>query len=510
MTKPKPTLMDPEPATSSSMEIAACVCKDMPWDEAIERLERAGFQRAAYAKSQKRAWPEGLDAMAHAPAPSDPSKFRHHALYYHEDGFIITMSSTQGGVARGAQRLINQDFQPNLQKLNDLNVYHQVDVGSQAAGSRRNSFATGGFTWQGDGTMVFIGHADVVNGNVGSLGALLESAHHHARPIPLSRWTPEFLYIEPQLYSQAPHSSIASESNALSERFAERLRHDWRAFHASLPPILTHLVCPPHGMRHNEATKPLRGDKIVGRACHANAYFAKQLHATQSNWPSAADSAMMRSWSQAIEKLGVDESTQPALIEIPNPRQLVAGGSCALHAISSFESAHALTAIAWIEAQAPQDIEAWLAMVDASGSTPASVAFLEAMKSAGSYWSSADNNVFDYFLDKGWLGVPGELGRALESSPAGRQRSGESPRPLTVNQALLIDRIDLACLDVGLDWVERGIGPGGEYTSRAESVGRLLGQLQPADGAARALWEAMILRVSTAVADKPPTQSPRL
>jgi hypothetical protein len=476
----------------SSMSRAACVGKGTLWADAVARLEEAGFKRGSYAKSHDVDWPDDLDTMAAAPPPKDPQKFRHHALYYHEDGFIVTMSSTQGGFGPGGR----DDYQADRQGLNDLNIYMQVDVGTQCLGAWNVSMGSGGTDWQGDGTMLFTGHADVVNGSTGPLGAFLAQSHHNARPIPLKDWQPAFFYVEQQLYSPIPHSSSASKADSIKKRFAERLVADWNSFIASLPPLLAPLVdFDAKAHLPQPRAKLRRRSKLYHHATHANSYFAKQLGALAQNWPSPKDKHIMLGWSDAIENC-----VEQGELNLPNVHERVAGSSNALHAMASLDSQAAPMACAWISKQDPDDVHTWLGERDAMGRTPAGVAFELALNASEySFRDKESPSMFDYFMKHGWMGQPGELGQAvhdqlLASKRKMGRRSEHAHGWFGRRQIELIDHLDAQATILSHDWLVPIHAPHTVLTTRLDAMGAILGLIGALDTTMQRHIDAMAIR----------------
>lgn len=475
------------------------VDKHSSWHGAVRRMEEAGFTTIAEATRSNAEWPEGLDPMSEEPAADDPDEEQHFALMVHPDGLLATMSS----YAFGGEHTINE-----------LTIHHQTDLGADIHRHRRESFGSGSKISLGDGTAIFRGDHDMPTSHTGALGCSLEELYRDARPLPLEQWDPDYFYIDPRLYTAAPPDAAhgAPDCKEIAERFARRVDKDWRAFIESLPPKVARAV----DYKQTVVTSAPAPNARPYAYYPTTEYLAEQLRAMGENWPSARDSAIMRSWSDSIME-ALETKTPLTML---SPESQVAGGANALHVLASL-SAHGFRTdrsspamvIDWIKAQAPEAIAELLAARDARGRTPAGVVFEAWIGNPMRHPSGSDESpLIEFFMSNGWLGAPGELGQVSYDALAPKDKPFNDQRMVfNLGHARIIDRIETASKAAGHEWLVPLTTTAGTTDDHGAAIGALLDKHGKAEGPTQAYLETLALRASIKPASRPSNSvTPRL
>jgi hypothetical protein len=474
---------------------------DASFDQWLAALAQSGFALLFQSQSHDESWPPEADPMGPAPAPRSCAQTRRHAILAHAEGFVMTLRSGPG--------VQGPDGAPNEagRGLAEAVFHHQTNLGASIDGSRR-SFGSGGTTSLGDGTSVYVGFERVSRPQ--GLAHFIEECHRNAHPVPLASWAnspqqPSFMHAEHGLFSPTPSACAfgGPDHAELRERFEERLKADWAAFVGALPAQVASRISAT-GVERELGGPPLARPDFR-HAGSTQEYWESQLKFLGENWPSASDSQIMRGWSGAIDRARRDrEGLTPLIFDRADERVL--GGSNPFHALACFHD-HPVDAKSgvevvrrWVETQSQEDLDAWLSQRDARGRTPAGVAFEAWMRDGALGRDDAPvARVMDVFLERGWLGAPGELAQiaydTLSPPPA---HWSSNVIPAALGHASALDRVERAASRVGQDWMVPLVHADGVAFEREQAIEALAGKFGNASAPVRAFFEALALRAQTA------------
>lgn len=497
-----PGVSDPADVLSVAVESLGRLSSESSFDQWLGALAKAGFALAFESHSHEGAWPEALDPMGPPPAPKSIAETRRHAILAHPAGFAITLASGPG------QAGPEGDSDESLRPLKELVIHHQTDLGASISDLRRGEFGSGGTTGLGDGTRVYTGF-ERLGSSPGALISFLKACYREARPTPLAQWGEStFFSVEHGLFSPTPSDCAFGGPNyaPIRERFAERLERDWSSFLSALPPELAVRV---------SATGVPRGSGGPKRPTFRYAestqkYWALQLKTLGQNWPNDRDSSIMASWTASIDRARSDKSGLVAF-EFENAHERVVGGANPLHAIACFfthpvDAKPAVDAArVWLDAQTEADLQTWLSQRDARGLTPAGVAFEVWMRDGALGREEKEvPRVIDLFLERGWLGAPGEFAQIahdiLSPQPA---RWSMTVTPAELGHAIAFDRVERAAARAGREWLVPLRTETGVAATRVEAIEALVGKFGAAKAETRAYLEALALRSEISPAPRP-------
>ena len=467
-------------------------------------LGGAGFVEDAHSEVSPSIWAEGIDPMGPEPQAKGGQR---HSLMHHPDGFILTMSSKLS--LRSADGSLDGASLP----VGEMVIYHQTDLGADIHDIRRGAFGSGGTCSLGDGTRVYTGH-ERMRSDPEKLAYFLAECHHHARPTPLARWGREIIHAEVGMFSPAPESAALGGPDfaPLRERFSARLLRDWDQFIGALPPEMACRVAVTGAVIPYPSGGVSRPE--FRHAASTTSYWKDQLKAQGRNWPSTDESALMAAWSASVDRArSAKEGLAPLVFERESERVL---GANPMHAVACFHThpndAENAVEVArrWLESLPDQTAQAWLGQRDSRGRTPAGVAF-EVWMRDGALWRDDPSppRVMDLFLERGWLGDPGELGQIAHDVLSERPPSWARGASPGAGHAMALDAVERVATRLGHEWLAPIQTPEGAKSTRAEALEALACAFDKSNEPARAYVEA--LRLRALVAPKPSSSaSPRL
>lgn len=449
------------------------VGRNCAWAEAERSLLMGGFEKVCSTKSYEREWEPDMDPLGDAPPPKNPSKFQHHAIWSHPDGFVIQMDSYQGGFVGGrdSYRRPDAQYDHDMQVLNSLTLSYQIDFGCDLE-SCMGMMGSGGSRWDRGATMRRHGYGDAVNGG-SSLKSMLMDCYFGGKPIALDRWDREFMYVDYRQYSEAPHSSLASESDRFKKTFGARLERDFKKFIMGLPPILGRVMDSNHVIYESKARPERLGPSSEG----ALAYLATLSMSQGKQWPSDEESNQIANWIESIET-----SEQMGTPFQPGSLDAAVNGSNILHAIAncSCSEKFQLSVEAWVDSLDPVELKVAIGKRDSLGVTPGQVAAKKSIRSLAGFGKNL--GLFAVLADRGLLGDPAEIGAALMCEL-------ESQNDRIYSTDLLIQLVDKALAAGARDGVSylAHMGTDGVWCDQAGALSRFKGACAR-NGASEKLW----------------------
>lgn len=465
---------------------------DSSFDQWRVALADAGFVEDFAGQASCAAWPPGLDPMGLG--PTEPKDAKRHSLMHHPDGFIVTLASGW------APQTLDGSVEEAARPLAELVIYHQTNLGANIHDIRRGAFGSGGRNSLGDGVWIYTGQ-ERIGSNPQQLAYFLAECHHEARPTPLSQWGHQFIHAEIGLFSPVPANSALGgpDHAALRERFTKRLQRDWSSFTAALPSEIACRMSTSGAVIPHPSGGPNRAE--FRHASSTVNYWAAQLRVLRENWPCDRDSAIMANWSSSIARA---QSEKEGLIPLVFDQacERVVGGSNPMHAVACFHThpndAESAVSVArrWLDSLPNETAEQWLGQRDALGRTPVGVAFEVWMRDGAlARDEPSPPRVIDLFLERGWLGAPGELGQIAHdifSEPPPSWSSREAYACL--GHAMALDQVDRCSSRFQHEWLAPIRADDGIKQTRAEALSAILGKFAKASVPIRAYLEALSLR----------------
>jgi hypothetical protein len=470
------------PAEPAPCERAHCPMPEslaaIPWFSRSEQcqygwmasaLESAGFARAAHARRVETDWPEQADEMGPAPKPAAGARERFFDLYVHPEGLVVSMNS--------------YPHSKNRHAVNSMTLYAQVDYG--ILGEPPNRLETSGQSqWLAEGALIRSLSVDVANSHVG-LSQALEACYQGGRPLKLSKWIPSSFYLNPELYTDAPQSSLASENDKLQKRFQKRMDRDRAQFMDLLPPELRWAIAG----RGQDASPTLRAARQAGGVLNALSEAAGALGQARL---APAESQTCAAWCESIH----DFAKGPDSLAPLNLGQSIAGFNF-LHALAAarFDRKELPRLEAWLDAQDPQALLESSLQCDALGRNPAAVAFLQTGN--GIYNSFGEENIFPLLARRGLIGHAGAIGSALFSH---LERLGSDYRGMASAAARALsvfeeaDQCSLAC---GVDWMTPLATDGEPVVDRAVALSLLTRRFPKTQTRDLPAFESLLMRLAT-------------
>lgn len=463
------------------------------WEGGQKALQGLGFKRVSQREApDDREWlaawegrdPEGEDP----PLPeSFPAKKRIFELWAHDAGVLVSINSYQGAFVdeqgTPTSSLKSDDrFDESAHVVNAIRVNYQLRVMEsqwETASKRLDLLggSRGALRAMGEGSWVACGDWDPINGGP-SLKEGLRRLAQAGPMLPLERWEPAFFYVEQELFSSAPSSSWAAESDQLKKRFERRLARDMESWLGELPGPARQAI--EAGQR-----RAARRQEPIDSGW--NGYIGRALAEKGLDAAPPSDVETMVEWGRRLRQ---PERGWPERMELTI-------GVNFLHALAAADLSEKVES-QWASRMRDLGEEALRRMLgtpDPRGDQPWGVAARKLGESIGGMLGGEDEGLLEVWARQGW-GRDGEMGKAARAALDGMLGLGGKGWQTRG----LLDQMSRAMMkanEAGWDWAanrqEKAIEVIGEIGEKLEQAGL--------EGA-QARWRAIGERWALGAADE--------